>query len=159
MFKSSIITIDQFIETLKELPEIYYSKPCTALSNASIGKHTRHIIELYQSLLNGYNFGEVCYDNRKRDKKIEQEKSFAIEQLNKIQELLHKPNKQLNISYQLEENNIKLESNYYREVMYNLEHLIHHEALIRVAIEQDTNISLSESFGVAFSSIQHKKNV
>jgi len=156
MFKSSISTINELKEVLEELSEGCYSKPCKTLSGASIGQHTRHIIELYQSLLSGYNSGEVCYDNRKRDKKIEQEKNYAIEQFNKLQELLEKPNKLLILSYQLGENKIRFESNYYREIMYNLEHLVHHQALIRVGIEKETNILLTESFGVAFSTTQHK---
>ena len=156
MLKSSIITINEFIEIIKELPETNYNKPCKYLSNASIGKHTRHIIELYQALLSGYNSGEVCYDNRKRDEKIEQEKNYAIEQLNILKELLEKPNKQLALSYQLGGNKVRIESNYYREIMYNLEHVIHHQALIKVAVLKNKNIQLCSEFGVAKSTIEYR---
>lgn len=157
MLKSSIITIDEFIKTLNALPTNFYCKPCNYLSNASIGKHTRHVIELYQSLINGYDSGEVCYDKRERNERIEQEKDFAITQLNEIKDLIDKPNKPLILTHYFQEKNVRIESNFNREVLYNLEHLVHHQALIRVVIEKETNLSLSESFGVGFSTVQHKK--
>ncbi|MEM9648432.1 MAG: hypothetical protein AAF969_08120, partial [Bacteroidota bacterium] len=44
-----------------------------------------------------------------------------------------------------------------REVMYNLEHTIHHHALIKVGIQFFTDIPLPESFGVAPSTLQHRQ--
>jgi hypothetical protein len=41
--------------------------------------------------------------------------------------------------------------------MYNLEHLIHHEALIKVAITSMTEVAIPESFGVAPSTLQYRK--
>jgi len=156
MFKSSYQTIEQFKEVLLQLPENCYTKPCNALSYSTIGQHTRHIIELYQCLINGYALGEICYDKRKRDKTIEQELSFAIQQLQKIQHSLEKSNKRLIVSYELNDVETRIKSNYNREVMYNLEHMIHHQALMKVAIYQLSDILLPESFGVAPSTMQYR---
>ena len=41
--------------------------------------------------------------------------------------------------------------------MYNLEHAIHHHALIKVGLKIMTKIELPESFGVAPSTIQYRK--
>ena len=156
MFRTSIQTIEQFKIVLSELPNDCYAKSCDTLSGASIGEHTRHIIELYQCLLLGYDASEVSYDNRKRDKQIEQELDVAVKQLQHIQESLEKPNKKLTVDYDLNGDTSRLESNYYREVMYNLEHAIHHLALIKVAINEFTELSLPESFGVAPSTMQYR---
>ncbi|MGB5820803.1 MAG: DinB family protein [Saonia sp.] len=156
MFRSSIQTIEQFKEILMELPKDCYVKPCEMLSDATIGQHTRHIIELYQCLINGYDGNEVSYDKRKRDKRIEQELDFAIDQLQEIQDTLERPDKGLKVNYDLHENEVTIASNYFREVMYNLEHTIHHQALIKVSICQFTNMELPESFGVAPSTLQHR---
>ena len=156
MFKTSFLTITEFIKVLEEIPEKTYVKPCKNLSEASIGQHSRHIIELYQALLKGYESGEINYDKRKREQKIELEKEFAIDQFKKLQGVLEKPNKELFLNYELVGNEIRLASNYYREIMYNLEHLVHHQALIRVAIEKETNIVLAESFGYAYATLQYK---
>lgn len=156
MFKSSIQTIEQFKEVLSLLPDDCYTKPCQMLSDATIGQHTRHIIELYQCLLQGYDCNEVSYDKRKRNKRIEQELHFALDQLQDIQDNLEKPDRKLQVNYDLNESEVSLDSNYFREVMYNLEHTIHHQALIKVGIRQFTDIILPESFGVAPSTLQYK---
>jgi len=156
MFRTSIQTIEQFKTVLSKLPNNCYTKSCDTLSGASIGEHTRHIIELYQCLLLGYDATELSYDNRKRDKQIEQDLGVAVEQLQHIQESLERPNKKLIVSYDLNGKASRLESNYFREVMYNLEHAIHHLALIKVAINEFTELTLPDSFGVAPSTMQYR---
>jgi len=42
-------------------------------------------------------------------------------------------------------------------MMYNLEHIIHHQALIKVAINQLSDFVVSDSFGVAPSTLQYRK--
>nr|WP_298791272.1 DinB family protein [uncultured Allomuricauda sp.] len=157
MFKSSIATIEQFKDILLQLPEDCYAHSCEALFNASIGQHTRHIIELYQCLINGYDNSDVSYDKRERNKRIEQDVHFAVSQLQLIQSNLERPNKTVMVTYDLGGMETNLESNYYREVMYNLEHTIHHHALIKVGINHFTSIELPESFGVAPSTMQHRE--
>lgn len=157
MFKSSIDTLEQFKQILLELPEDCYAKSCEVLSNSSIGQHTRHIIELYLCLIHGYDGAEVSYDRRERNHRIENELSYAIEQLKSIQTQLERPNKPLKVTYELGDLETCLDSNYYREVMYNLEHTIHHHALIKVGIEHFTTLQLPESFGVAPSTMQHRQ--
>lgn len=157
MFKSSLDTLEQFKRILLELPSDCYTQSCSVLSNSTIGQHTRHIIELYLCLLNGYEASDVSYDRRKRDLRIEQELPFAIQQLGYIQAHLERPNKPIKMSYELGGEENSLDSNYYREVMYNLEHTIHHHALIKVGIEHFTSLQLPESFGVAPSTMQYRE--
>lgn len=149
-------TLSEFAKVLFHLENEVYSTPCILLSNATIGQHTRHIIELYQCLLNGYAGAEVNYDKRKRDKRIELDVAFAIRQIQVIQKALPKPDKKMFIEYELNGNTVRIESNYFREVMYNLEHTIHHQALIKVAINQLSDFVVSDSFGVAPSTLQYR---
>ena len=157
MFKSSITTIEQFKYILRQLPKEQYAVPCSVLSNATIGQHTRHIIELYLCLINGYERATVSYDKRERDQRIETDIVFAIGQLEFIQANLEKPNKDIQMGYELNGEENQLVSNYYREVMYNLEHAIHHHALIKIGIQHFTDLELPESFGVAPSTIAYRK--
>ena len=157
MFKSSIQTIEQFKDILSQLSPEYYVMPCNALSDATIGQHTRHVIELYQCILNGYDAAVISYDKRKRDTRIQEDVNFAITQLNTIQSELEKPNKEVQVYYDLEDKEVGLQSNYFREVMYNLEHSIHHHALIKVGIKTLTTMELPDCFGVAPSTIQFRK--
>ena len=157
MFKSSIDTIEEFKNVLDKLSPEHYSYPCGELSGASIGKHTRHIIELYQCLLQGYEQGEVCYDSRVRNREIELHVDRAVSELNSIQQMLERPDRKLKIIYGLNEDSYAVESNYFREVMYNLEHAIHHHALIKIGINCLTEIQLPETFGVAPATIEYRK--
>jgi hypothetical protein len=144
---------------LIELPDGVYSKPCPSLSNATIGQHARHIIELFQCLETGYETGLVNYEKRKRDLQIEQDKTVAIALLGIIINGLDKQDKDLTLQASFGDGSVEvnLNSNYYREVAYNLEHTIHHMALIRVGIKEFTTIVLPDSFGVAPSTIQYRK--
>ena len=158
MFTTSIQTINDLICLLKQLQENeVYDKPVTSLSGATIGQHTRNIIELFQCLLDGYESRTVNYDRRKRDRLLETNSSRAIKALEFIRENLgQKINRDLELEVELKGELIKLPSNYYREVYYNIEHCIHHEALMKVAlIELNINV-VAENFGVAPSTIQYR---
>lgn len=150
----------QLNAVLQQLSDAEYTTPSSLLNNSSVGAHTRHIIELFQSLLNGYNTGTVNYDNRKRDKKIETDRLFAAGLLTTIANEMDKPNKSLALTglFAAQDNDeLIINTNFYREALYNLEHTIHHMALIRVAINEVSSIKLAENFGVAASTIQYKK--
>lgn len=150
----------QLTASANQLTQDQYVKPCKTLFNASIGQHVRHIIELFQSLLAGYEEGIVNYENRKRDINIETNKEFALQLLKDIYENIDKPDKGLTLAACYDEHSsdtMNVITNYRREVIYNLEHAIHHMALIRIGINEVSDIKLSESFGVAASTIKHQK--
>jgi hypothetical protein len=150
----------QLTDTLNQLSENEYSKPCTTLFNNTIGQHVRHIIELFQCLEKGYESGLVNYEKRKRDTAIETDKILAGRLLLDIHGGLSRVNKtlQLEASYDDHSNEpITLETNYLREIAYNLEHTIHHMALIRVGINEVSSIALPEDFGVASSTVKYRK--
>jgi len=149
--------LDELIDLLHQLSNAEYSSPCLQLSNASIGEHTRHIIELFQCLENQYESGIVNYDKRERNTLIQTDTDFAIKQIRVIQNNLGKANKKIVLQQKIDSNEITTESNYYRELLYNFEHCIHHQALIKVAIFQYEAIAIDENFGVARSTIEYRK--
>jgi hypothetical protein len=149
----------QLAETLNQLSQQEYAKPCSTLFNNTIGQHVRHIIELFQCLENGYDAGIVNYENRKRDVVIENDKAFAIRLLADVYKNLKKENKELILeaSYDdLSTDPITIGTNYHREIAYNLEHTIHHMALIRVGINEVSDLRLPAEFGVASSTVKHR---
>lgn len=151
------IQIDKIIHLL---PNEVYTKKSKLLHNASIGQHVRHIIELYIELNNGYESGIINYELRKRDLRIETDIQFSSNTIATIVQQLNKPNKalQLVIDYSFTNTSkMIVDTNYLRELIYNLEHTVHHMALIRVAIKEFTNIKLDTSFGVAVSTLKYHK--
>lgn len=149
----------QLKELLLALSNQEYTKAIPVLSGASIGAHTRHVIELFQALFSGYEVGNVNYEARKRDYLIESNQHIAIEKLDELNSLLQKPDKSLQlISEYGIDNQVIVATNYYRELIYNIEHAVHHMALIRVAIITETNIFLPNSFGVASSTLKFRES-
>ncbi len=150
----------QLTESLNQLTNAEYSQPSKILFNASIGQHVRHIIELFLCLENGYISGVVNYEKRKRDYKLETDKNFAIQLLKEIYHRIDRPDIDLLMETEDYENAsgvVTIRSNYYREIAYNLEHSIHHMALIRVGINEVSSIVLPDQFGVAYSTIKFRQ--
>lgn len=144
---------------LHQLSDTQYTHPSTRLSGGTIGQHVRHSIELFQCLLKGYYSGTVNYEERKRDLRLQTDRLFASHMLQVLEAELDKKDRPLFLATSFGEagNDICVQSNYYRELIYNLEHTIHHMALIRVGIEELTDILLPETFGIAPSTIQYRK--
>lgn len=147
----------ELIRLLHQLSDDEYSEPCVYLSNSSIGEHTRHVIELFQCLEEQYESGVINYDKRQRNNKIQTDTDFAIAQIIALQSKLHKANKNILLQQKIDDNEIEVESNYYRELLYNFEHSIHHQALIKVALIQSDSIAIETDFGVARSTIEYRK--
>lgn len=150
----------QLADSLNQLTPAEYSQPSKILFNATIGQHVRHILELYICLYNGYETGIVNYEKRKRDIRIETDKDFANELMLMISGNIDKDDKDLLLESNYDEQSteeIIVGTNYYRELLYNLEHTVHHMALIRVGINEVSSITIPEGFGVATSTIKYRK--
>jgi uncharacterized damage-inducible protein DinB len=150
----------QLSDSLNQLQPDQYSQSCKNLSGNTIGQHVRHIIEMFQCLDAGYLKGEVDYEKRKRDKQIETDKTFATAALKDISRQISKENKMLYLlTYydELRDQPEKISTNYYREIAYNLEHTIHHMALIRVGLRELGDLPVDDSYGVASSTLKYRK--
>jgi len=153
----------QLLDLCQKLNNQEYSHCSLLLMGNSIGKHVRHIIEFYAMLQNGFELGEVNYDGRAHSVKTEEDVDVAINRIMHIvrwlDQLSANKNLRLLMCYdQTEEECVNLKSNLMRELAYNMEHAIHHMALIRVAlIQQYPHISVDANFGVAYSTIRYNK--
>lgn len=150
----------QLTDSINRLSDAQYVQHCNSLSKNTVGQHVRHIIESFQCLEKGYASGTIDYEKRNRDTDIETNKHLACDLLHQIFHSLNRPNKELllsaNYDDQLSEP-LVISTNYNREVAYNLEHAIHHMALMRVGILEISDLVLSENFGVASSTIKHRR--
>jgi hypothetical protein len=150
-------TLTELSDLLFQLSNDEFTSPCEELSNSTIGEHTRHIIELFQCLLNQYQAGTINYDNRLRDYGIQTDTNQAQMAIAAILFSVAKPNKNLVLQQVIDEIEVTIESNFHRELLYNLEHCIHHQALIKVAVLQLKHLQIDENFGVARSTIEYRK--
>ncbi len=145
---------------LSDLSNENYQKPLEVLSGSSIGQHTRHIIEFFNILISQYDNGLVNYDKRERNYSLESDKETALDALAMIQYSILLNDKAMTLAgiYAGEPNEIIVKTTYHRELIHNLEHAVHHMAMIKIGFRSLTAITLPSEFGVAGSTIQHKRS-
>lgn len=151
--------LDQLKDLLHDLTDEQYVQPIAVLSGASVGQHLRHIIEFFQELEKGYRNELINYDARKRDHQTETSRSYAVSQLISIAANIHKENKTLKLVVNFDQEQdecCEVTTTYQRELVYNLEHAIHHMALLKAGIRVLSITELPDNFGVAVSTIKHR---
>jgi len=152
---SNLLGQIQFV--LEGLSNEQYTQPINVLSKSTLGQHTRHILEFYVELYKGYENGIVDYDKRIRNHAIESDKFFAIDMILEITNSLEKPDRALllNSVYGADNDVIRVTTNYYRELVYNLEHTVHHMALLRIGVEAISSLAIPAEFGIAASTLKY----
>jgi hypothetical protein len=156
LLMDTVDTLKQFIHVLENLHYDEYVEPHAILSHGTVGQHTRHTVELFQQLLEGYQVGEIDYDNRKRDHRLSHHIDSAIEAIAEIICQLNKQDKTLKLKG-AHLNEAVLSTSYARELLYNLEHCIHHQAIIKIALISAGRKDLSTTFGVAKSTLLNRQ--
>jgi len=157
--RSAILRLfTQLSELLERLSDEEYCMPVAALSGATIGQHCRHVIECFQELEEGYHGGDVNYDLRRRDRGLETSCRLALRQLTLLGCALGKPDKVLWLHAAFDEGvAASLSSTYHRELLHNLDHAVHHMAMMRVGLTALPDIALPEGFGIAYSTLKFRK--
>ncbi len=148
---------------LAQLSNDEYSQVSPQLNGASVGQHVRHTLEFFKCLIDGSKTGSVNYDLRERDIFLEsntlQAKALIEELIGSFDSMEEKQEIDLIQSYGEGSEPICAQSNVLRELVYNLEHAVHHMALIRIGLrEVKPKLKLEDSFGVASSTIRYKKS-
>lgn len=141
---------------LLQLQPADYFSVSPVFRKSSIGQHVRHILELFDCLISQYDFGCINYDLRKRDLQLESDPGSALGKIMELQSRIPLSDKELILFPDQNPKTEGIKTTYYRELLYNLEHCVHHQALIRLACFSLPYVSLPESFGVANSTIRHQ---
>ena len=163
------VLIQSIKDTLSELSRVIaiineeqYSQTLPIFSGSSIGMHARHVIEFYQCLLVQYDNQAIDYDQRKRDLLLQSQPEYFNSMVQKIIKAIDnldkgKLNTPLSISSDSETGEL-INSSLARELQYNLEHTIHHSALIKIGVlSLKPDAVLPKTFGVAASTIRYQQ--
>ncbi len=142
-----------------------YQEQLPILSGSTIGQHTRHIIEFYNCLIEQSEQTPLIIDyaKRKRDYQIESQPDYALQFsriiIAKVRELNVETKCLLNCA-EHGVDDLYVESTIARELIYNIEHTIHHLAIVKIALKiAMPTLTLPEHFGVAPSTIRHRQDV
>lgn len=140
-----------------------YTQSLELLGGNSIGKHYRHIIEFYQCLLGSQ--GVINYDKRQRSLDLENNVDFALDTINTIIATLEKEPIADDCDYEADFSddggeNIKVKTSFARELAYNIEHTIHHMAIIQIVVRHYfPHVILEEGFGIAASTLRYQHQI
>ena len=152
----------QGLELLFNLEDRTYSRVAGTPYNASIGQHYRHVLEHFRCLLGGARGGEINYDARERNPRIETEVGYAsiatCDVLRGLkayrEEMLERECRVVqSVAYGAGRPSA-IASNVGRELAYCTGHAIHHYAIVRL-ICSELEISVPAEFGFAPSTLKH----
>ncbi len=154
--------IDQLKDLAEKLTQEDFNRSLPVLLKSSIGMHYRHIIEFYEVMISGAGMREINYDSRKHDPELEQSREKCLERLEGIRKVIAlDPAIQLKLcgSYSREsDTRYTLPTYLERELVYNIEHAIHHMAIIRIAMQHEfPDLTVSAGFGYAYSTLKHSE--
>jgi hypothetical protein len=158
---SAILT--QLSNLVGQLSDAHFTKPLSTLSGSSVGQHLRHTLEFFICLEKGYDSNVVNYDNRLHDKLIETDRFVALNTLERIQEFVASQKVNIPLMLQVGYNphnaeTVAVPTNYFRELTYNIEHAVHHMAIIKIAVKEVApDILLPKDFGVAVSTMRYQQ--
>jgi hypothetical protein len=157
--------LNQLIDLINQLTEQEFTKPVDSLGNSTIGQHLRHTLEFFICLEHGFKSGLINYDKRAHDKLIENDKYIALSTLHKINAFIQSQSTdkslKLEAGYDLDkESFVTIETNFLRELVYNIEHAVHHMAIIKIGIREIAPaIKLAHDFGIAASTIRYQESI
>ena len=157
--------LSQLGNLINQIHEQDFIKQSEVLSQSTIGQHIRHTLEFFLCLESGSSKGVVNYDKRPHDKLIENDKFIALSSVRRIRDFVSgqendRPLK-LEVGYDIErEEFVTIDTTFFRELAYNIEHAVHHMAIVKIGVrEVAPYITLDKDFGVAASTIRHKEAI
>lgn len=154
--------LGQLADLVNQISYEDFYRPSETLGGSTIGQHVRHTVEFFSCFKAGYSGGVVNYDKRAHDIYIECDKAFARECIDNIitfvSDCRGNHSLQLELAYNSEPDICeKVETSVRRELVYNIEHAVHHMAMIRIALrEVAPYIRVADDFGIAASTARHR---
>ena len=153
--------LDQLSDAIKQLTDDEFIIPSETLSGSSVGQHLRHTLEFFICLEQGLSGGVINYDKRGHDKLIETDRDIASEVINRIRSFISMQVTDrdliLKASYD-GQRIVSVSTSYFRELTYNIEHAVHHMAIMKIGIKEVAErVSLPIDFGVAASTIRYRE--
>ena len=146
--------LEMLNNVLSQINNEQFCKPIQHLSGATIGQHSRHIIEMLNCAITGNQTGVVDYINRERNLALEQDKELALRLISNLKNNLPEKDKTFLLISGTDANTIQ--TTYHREIVYNTEHVTHHLALIKVALVDMELDFFPDNFGYSKSTLLYK---
>jgi uncharacterized damage-inducible protein DinB len=163
IISNSSSILNQLIDLIKSLSREEYTNQLKVLNGSTVGQHVRHVLEFYIEFEKGYKIGTIAYDNRIRNLEFEVNQELVIRELQNIINQLNNHNLEKDLL--LESNHglsnkdiVKSKTSCRREIVYVLDHAVHHLAIIKIAMQVAySHIELNTNLGIAPSTLRNNK--
>lgn len=155
----SVIAIEQLEELatiITQLSEEDYTSSLPLLDQASLGKHIRHTLEFHQCFL--YREKTFCYDDRSRNPLLEASPETALKLIHQLVDRLRFVQLDRVIEMEVRYGNARFSvtTSVQRELAFLIEHMVHHNAILRMALSACfPHIRFEPEFGYADSTIRY----
>lgn len=157
MTAAAIEVLEQLENWLGRVEQSVFVEPVRILSGATVGQHVRHILESFECLANAD--ATVDYEARPRDICIEQNPTTALRKVQWLKTALENGDRPLSVKTSYDDAP-QIGTTYFRELQYNIDHCVHHQAQIRTALlAVEWAGTLPESFGVAPSTLRYRAQI
>ncbi len=155
--------LDQCACFIESVADDKFSQPSAVLAGGTIGKHLRHTLDHYKALMDGHASNTpVDYDHRTREVPIETDRSAAGEAVAELRARIADLDEQalsspvrIRVMLTSDGDETELTSTVARELAFASHHAIHHNAMMK-AIAMEMDVSCSDCFGVAPSTLEYQ---
>jgi hypothetical protein len=163
LIEMNIRWLGQALTLLTKFDDAVYSTSPPGFAPHRVGAHLRHILEFYQSFMNGVESRRIDYDARRRDKAVERSSvaaSTAIRNIIHFFETSALLRQESAIWVRMEDADHSevedsfMQSSISRELQALSSHTIHHFALMAMILRMH-RIELDPEFGMAPSTLSY----
>lgn len=145
--------LEQILSLIVHAKGDTYSKVPQGMTSA-IGRHVRHVLDHYSALQVGIVKNEIDYDLRSRDSEVETDSHLAVEKINQVMNWMQEHIQfdrpllmKTEVSLDCQET-CAVESSLKRELVYLLNHTVHHVAYITLVL-RTLGVAVDQHVGIA----------
>lgn len=160
---AALSVLDQCERLIAALPDPAYTAPSRVLPGGTVGKHVRHTVDHFQSLMSGFEQRRVVdYDHRQRGTSMESVQADAVAAIRDLRDRLNALSPpdmtqpvRVRLMLSARGTEAELLSTLGRELAFASHHAVHHHAMIR-AIAAEHGHSAPDEFGKAPSTLAYE---
>ncbi len=167
--ESLLHALVESVQPVKTVCEVLLKMPNDSgqhyFNTLNIGRHFRHVYDHFYAVFDGVKSGVVDYNYRRRDALVERDIALSIEAADAIVNQCWELGEQslpshIDVVSEVDchqEKNYAFSSNIERELLYLINHSVHHLAYVKLLLKGE-NIELPESIGLAPSTASYIRN-
>lgn len=158
LHKTTQLILLQLVGLLENFPDKHYRKSLEVIADASVANNMCTILRTYRNLIHGMERGEIDYNRKCAESGWELNKQLAVDSLRSIIHELDKwpDTAEIKVTSDIgcmESHKLKTNSTYGRELLFCMEHTIHHMVVMKTGVYiQWPEVEMPRNFGMVSES-------